>query len=68
MPNNRAVSNGVFISLSFLVRPATAVIIGFWGDTFGLESAFFWGALFSFLALPSIFLLPKLHPENESGA
>jgi len=64
MPHNRAVSNGLFISLAFLVRPTTAVIVGFLGDTIGLESAFFWGANFSFLALPSIFFLPQLAQEK----
>ena len=60
MPDNRAVANGVFISLAFAIRPLTAVIIGYLGDTFGLEAAFFWGAIISLLAVPSVFFLPRL--------
>jgi FSR family fosmidomycin resistance protein-like MFS transporter len=64
LPHNRAVSNGIFISISFLVRPLVAVIIGYLGDGYGLESAYFWGALFSFLAIPAIFFLPTLERES----
>ena len=64
MPNNRAVANGLFISLAFLIRPLTALTIGFLGDTFGLSTAYFWGAIISLLAVPAVFYLPKLENEN----
>ena len=60
MPNNRAVANGLFISITFFSRPVTAVIIGYFGDQFGLEAAYFWGALLSLGAIPAIFFLPEL--------
>lgn len=64
LPYNRAVSNGLFISIAFLLRPLVAVIIGYLGDTYSLEAAYFWGAMFSFLAIPAIFFLPTLEREG----
>jgi len=58
LPNNRAVGNGLFMFISFLVRPITTIVIGAWGDHFGLESAFFWSALISLFSIPAIIALP----------
>ncbi len=60
LPKNRAMANGVFISLSFLIRPIAAYAIGLTGDHFGLHSAFLGAALISLLAIPAIFFLPKI--------
>ena len=59
MPNHRAVANGTYIAMSFLVRSVTTVIIGAIGDRYGLSTAFFWSALVAVLALGGIWSLPK---------
>jgi FSR family fosmidomycin resistance protein-like MFS transporter len=59
LPNNRAMANGVLISLFFLIRPVAAYAIGLMGDYFGLHTAFLAAAFISLLAIPAIFFLPK---------
>lgn len=60
MPHNRAMANGVLISLFFLIRPVAAYGIGLMGDHFGLHTAFLAAAFISLLAIPAIFFLPKV--------
>ena len=60
LPQNRAVGSGLFIAMSFAIRPLTAVLIGLIGDNWGLDSAYLIGAVIAFLALPAIFALPQL--------
>jgi FSR family fosmidomycin resistance protein-like MFS transporter len=64
LPHNRAMANGLFISLAFLLRPIAAFSIGLMGDQFGLHSAFLAAALISLLAIPAIFFLPRIE-RNE---
>jgi len=59
LPNHRAVANGTYIAMSFLVRSATTIVIGVIGDYFGLHTAFFWSAIVAILALGGIWSLPK---------
>ncbi len=63
-PHNRAMANGLYMSMTFLVRPLAALAIGWLGDNFGLRLAFFWTAVISLLAIPAIFLLPQLKHED----
>lgn len=65
LPNNRAVGNGLFISISFLLRPLIILLIGIIGDHLGLRSAYFWSAILSLAAIPAIFALPNLS-DNEA--
>ena len=65
MPHNRATANGLFLAMSFLVRPVVALLIGLIGDNFGLRSAFFWSALLALLAIPAIFWLPQASRSGE---
>jgi FSR family fosmidomycin resistance protein-like MFS transporter len=58
-PENRAVSNGVYISMNFLLRSLVLVIVGMAGDTFGLKTAFMVSAAISLLGLVGIFMLPS---------
>lgn len=64
LPNNRAVGNGIYLMIAFLVRPVALVIIGYLGDQFGLNQVYWWSAIVSLLAVPFILLLP----EKESAA
>jgi len=57
-PDNRAVSNGLYISMNFLLRSLAMVLVGIVGDAFGLQAAFMGSALISLLGLVGIFLLP----------
>ncbi len=59
MPENRAVGNGLYMVLSFVLRPIATLAVGAVGDRFGLEQAFFWSALAALLAIPPIWMLPK---------
>ncbi len=58
-PHHRAVANGTYMAIVFLVRSATTLIIGAIGDRFGLHTAFLWSALLSVLALGGIWSLPN---------
>ena len=56
--HNRAMANGLFMSMSFLVRPLAAFIIGLLGDNFGLHTAFYIATVVALLAIPMIHFLP----------
>jgi FSR family fosmidomycin resistance protein-like MFS transporter len=64
-PSHRAVANGFYMGLSFLILSFTTFIIGLVGDLYGLETAYFWSALLSLAALPVILLLPKHLPVPD---
>ncbi len=63
MPNNRAMANGIFIAISFLVRPIAIFGNGLMGDHFGLTTAYFWSAIIALAAIPFILLLPQPHKQ-----
>jgi len=58
-PENRALANGVYMSLSFIIRSAMVVVVGFLGDIFGLQKAFALSSVIMLMGLPLVFLLPK---------
>jgi FSR family fosmidomycin resistance protein-like MFS transporter len=57
-PENRALANGVYMSLSFGLRSGVVVVLGALGDLFGLRLAFTASAAITLLGLPLIPLLP----------
>ncbi|MFC2065353.1 hypothetical protein ACFLXB_09695, partial [Chloroflexota bacterium] len=57
-PENRAVSNGLYISINFLMRSLIVVLVGMAGDAVGLQTAFWWSAGLSLFGLIGIFMLP----------
>ena len=57
-PENRALANGIYLSLSFIMEAMGAAVLGGLGDLFGLRLAFIISAAISLLGLPLIFLLP----------
>ena len=57
-PENRAVSNGLYISMNFLLRSLAMLLVGVAGDALGLRVAFLWSAVLSLLGLFGIILLP----------
>ena len=60
---NRALANGVYLALSFLLRSGVVVLLGAMGDFWGLRRAFAASAVISLLGLPLILLLPKKRPQ-----
>jgi FSR family fosmidomycin resistance protein-like MFS transporter len=60
-PENRAVSNGIYISMNFLLRSLVLILIGMGGDAFGLQATFMGSALLSLVGLVGIFMLPVEH-------
>jgi len=61
-PENRAVSNGLYISMNFLLRSLAMILVGMAGDAVGLHTAFLGSAVLSLLGLSGIFMLPA---ENQ---
>jgi FSR family fosmidomycin resistance protein-like MFS transporter len=59
LPENRAVGNGLYMAIAFLLQTLAVLVIGILGDHFGLEKAYQFGALISLLSIPIIFTLPK---------
>ncbi|MGD2178119.1 MAG: MFS transporter [Anaerolineae bacterium] len=57
-PENRALANGVYMALSFVLRSGVIVVIGAIGDLFNLRSAFAVSAVAPLLGLPLILFLP----------
>ena len=57
-PENRALANGVYMSLSFVLRSGAVVVLGMLGDLFGLRQAFTASAIVTLLGLPLVLLLP----------
>ncbi|MEJ2668386.1 MAG: MFS transporter [Deinococcales bacterium] len=56
-PDNRALANGTFMAMNFMVRAAGIYIIGLIADGAGLERAFLVAALVAFLGIPAVPLL-----------
>lgn len=57
-PGNRAVSNGLYISMNFLLRSLVMLLVGMAGDAFGLQTVFAGSAFISLLGLVGIIMLP----------
>ncbi|WP_420642752.1 MFS transporter [Candidatus Leptofilum sp.] len=58
-PKHRALANGIYIGLNFLVRGLGIWLVGVLADRFGLTQAFVIGAVAAFLTLPGVWFLPK---------
>jgi len=57
-PENRAVANGIFMAMNFVIRAFAIAVVGLLADRFGLQNAFLWSALAAFLSIPAVFWLP----------
>jgi len=67
-PENRAMANGVYMMLSFVIRSGGILLVGILGDLFGLRSASFISAVGMFFCLPFIFFLPEKRRKAKSSA
>jgi len=63
LPEHRAVANGLYMSISFLLRSLVLVLVGIGGDTWGLRTTFTISAALSVVAVIPILLLP-----NQAGS
>jgi FSR family fosmidomycin resistance protein-like MFS transporter len=58
-PEQRALANGTFMALNFLVRALGIAVIGLLADRVGLHRTFLVSAVVAFLALPALYFLPQ---------
>jgi MFS family permease len=63
MPDHRALGNGIFMLISFSLRPIAILGVGMIGDRFGLNVAYTWSAAIVLLAIPAIIALPEQRPS-----
>ena len=54
---NRALANGIYIAMNFLVRALGIWVVGFMADRAGLQTAFLWSAWLGFVSLPAVWWL-----------
>lgn len=66
LPTNRAVGNGLFMSVNFLMQVVSITLIGLIGDRFGLRTAFLWSVPLSLMAVPAILWLKEV-PRGIGG-
>jgi FSR family fosmidomycin resistance protein-like MFS transporter len=59
LPENRALANGVYMALSFVLRSGAIVVIGAIGDLLSLRTAFAVSATVPLFGLPLLLFLPK---------
>jgi MFS transporter, FSR family, fosmidomycin resistance protein len=62
---NRALANGMYMALSFVIRAAITVIVGIIGDAYGLRLAFAISAGVILIGIPFVFLLPEKRHLNK---
>jgi FSR family fosmidomycin resistance protein-like MFS transporter len=58
-PENRALANGIYMSIAFLIRSLAVVTIGAIGDVYGLETAFAVATTLVVIGVPFVFRLPR---------
>ena len=57
--DNRALANGIFLAMNFLIRALGIFVVGLLGDSVGLTTAFVVSAAVAFTAIPAVLLLPR---------
>jgi FSR family fosmidomycin resistance protein-like MFS transporter len=62
-PESRALANGVYMALSFVIRSGVIVLVGAIGDLFSLRVAFTASAVLTFLGLPFVLFLPSTRTD-----
>jgi FSR family fosmidomycin resistance protein-like MFS transporter len=63
-PGSRALANGVYMALSFVIRSGVVVLVGAIGDLFSLRVAFTASAAITLLGLPLILFLPSTDSDQ----
>jgi len=57
-PENRALANGTYMLMSFVIRSGVIVLLGALSDKFGLRQAYGASAVIMLLGIPLVFMLP----------
>lgn len=57
-PQHRALGNGIYLALNFLVRALGIWLVGLMADQLGLQPAFIIAGFLAFLSIPAVFFLP----------
>jgi len=65
-PENRALANGIFMGMTFVIQAAATIILGVLADIVGLQTAFVISAALPLLGVPLILLLPKANHPNAN--
>jgi FSR family fosmidomycin resistance protein-like MFS transporter len=63
-PDNRAMANGMYLAMSFVLESGAAVVMGALGDVFGLGRAFLLSAVILLLGSPVVRFLPGIAPSR----
>ncbi len=63
--SNRALANGSYLALSFLLRSLSIWVVGLAADAYGMEWAFALAAIVGLMSIPAIRYLPGSEPEAE---
>jgi len=58
-PDHRALGNGIFLALNFLIRALGIWSVGLLADQLGLTDAFLWSGVVALTGLPAIFFLSR---------
>jgi FSR family fosmidomycin resistance protein-like MFS transporter len=58
-PENRALVNGVYMAINFVLSSLVTVLVGRIGDLYSLSTAYTISALLILGGLPFVFMLPK---------
>lgn len=56
---NRALTNGLFMTINFLTYALAVSAVGVWADQFGLFQAFLFSGVIALFAIPVVSMLPK---------
>jgi FSR family fosmidomycin resistance protein-like MFS transporter len=67
-PENRALANGIYMAVSFLLSSGAVVALGAVGDLLGLRWAFWASAVVALLGSPVVLLLPATQRREQAGS
>ena len=67
-PENRALANGIYMALNFVLRALTVVLVGALADRLGMRPAFLVCAILGLLGTPFVFRLPGRQGRNTAPA
>ncbi|HID52979.1 MAG TPA: MFS transporter [Anaerolineae bacterium] len=63
-PDNRALANGIYLALSFMIRAGGIWAVGWLADQYGLSQAYTLAALATFMAIPAAYILHKREEQT----
>jgi FSR family fosmidomycin resistance protein-like MFS transporter len=66
-PDNRALANGIYMAMSFLIRSAVVVVVGGIGDIYGLRQGSIISGILMLLGTPLILLLPITRSPHKAS-